>query len=230
MRCIDRGCQKNAIYGFEFHKPTHCTKHREKHQRNCTQRRCAICPKLASCGWAYSNAVVCHTHKSPGMTKIRKPKCVVCGNCAYYSDGNGSQPVLCGKHISPESRNVVFSTCALCSIIMTVQDLTDGICVACCDLQSINEQKSPIEIADPETPKKKRQRVDFGTPNSNTSVESSDIEFGASIFDLMGQSNLVTPIVQNGMIMRSCIIHNGVVSELRQLNDLREPHTECQAP
>lgn len=154
MKCKQRGCRRNALYGTQYRRPNHCLDHREVGERNATGRRCDNCLQLATVGWPHCGAIVCYAHKISGMVRQRKLSCKInaCSNMAYFAKPQDIIPARCDFHIAPGDINIVFAECITCKIIAMRVYMRNQMCPRCNSKDDIASIPSDIscELCDSE--------------------------------------------------------------------------------
>jgi hypothetical protein len=144
MKCKQRDCKRDALYGTHYQKPNHCSVHREEDECNVSHRRCDNCVNLATMGWPHCRATMCFSHTVFGMVKHRKLLCEFfnCDNYAYFANVGAIIPTRCGAHLMKDDVNVVFGTCVICNISVMYWHLHDNKCVRCQYMVSPNVVRS----------------------------------------------------------------------------------------
>lgn len=140
--CKGNGCTKNATYGLEVGKPTHCKKCSSSEMFDVKNKRCEEngCTKQATFGLQNSKATRCLQHKSDDMIDLKHDTehCKECkdngiirratyGFKNSHSDSdssssseNRSKPISCEEHRSDKMVDVVSVMCKKCGEVQPI--------------------------------------------------------------------------------------------------------------
>ena len=111
--CSTQECNKRPSYGYEWKKPTHCSKHAYEGMENVVDRRCQKrdCKKVPI--YSYEGKPThCYEHKLENMINTKSKRCAEkeCNRIPTYGFEK-NKPIYCARHAKKEMIDCRSNTC-----------------------------------------------------------------------------------------------------------------------